>query len=183
MEKKLFFFLLCNSVALKWQMFGLVMIRSEFTGKIIYFHARTCLLASHHIGNIQNERDSSCFGQHLSWMVAVVFKNLLVFTVYSRGLMSKVLNFVRTFFYKLLQNWLTGIVCNFLVCIKVNSYTSVPGHCNLCDILQKALLKCHWQYYWASYCAFFFYAEASVWGEVDGGNGLVKAMAGEDGYV
>lgn len=59
----------------------------------------------------------------------------------------------------------------------------MPGHCNLCDIPWKASLKCHWQYYWTSTCAFFFHAEASVWGEVDGGNGLAKAMAGEDGYV
>lgn len=31
--------------------------------------------------------------------------------------------------------------------------------------------------------AFFFYAETSVWGRVDGGNGLARAMAGEYGYV
>lgn len=31
--------------------------------------------------------------------------------------------------------------------------------------------------------ALFFYAEASVWGGVDGGNGLLMAMAGEYGYV
>jgi len=38
-------------------MFGPVMVSSKSIGKIIHFHARRCLLASHHIGNIKNDRE------------------------------------------------------------------------------------------------------------------------------
>lgn len=42
-------------------MFGPVMVSSKSIGKIIHFHARRCLLASHHIGNIKNDREDFLF--------------------------------------------------------------------------------------------------------------------------